>query len=75
MTESSSNWREQPITIAVKDREDAEWDYQTFPNWYQAREAVNAARRTGKLAIVYESRLSDVPESIYPNIPDSSEQE
>lgn len=57
----NESWKQQETTIAVQGDKSGEWEYSTYPNWDKARLAVNAARREGKVAFVYEGASPPVP--------------
>jgi hypothetical protein len=71
MTNQDTDWRNQPTTVAIRDKDNEDWEYQVYPNWYDARDAVNQARDAGKIAIIYDGGSTEVPEFIYPDIPNT----
>lgn len=70
----SDDWRDQPTTIAIRNRDSERWEYQTFESWNEARQALNRAREQGKVAIVYDGGSPNVPEFMYPDITETEDE-
>ncbi len=58
------SWKQEETVIAVKGDKQGEWEYFTYPNWDEARLAINTARAEGKVAFVYSGASPRVPPEI-----------
>lgn len=57
----NNGWKQQETIIAIANNTCGEWEFFTFPNWDEASLAVNAARKEGKIAVVYDGASPPVP--------------
>lgn len=60
-SDRSDDWKQQETVIAIEGENLGEWNYSTYPNWDEAMEAVNVARRQGKAAVIYSGATPPVP--------------
>ena len=60
-TDRSDDWKQQETIIAIEGNSPEEWNYITYPNWDEAMEAVEVARRQGKAAVIYSGASPPTP--------------
>ncbi|MBD1880261.1 MULTISPECIES: hypothetical protein [unclassified Coleofasciculus] len=57
----AQDWKLQETVIAIATDKPGEWIYSTYPNWNEARKAVNSARSQGKAAVIYDGACPPTP--------------